>query len=138
LTNCEYLYGVAAVAAYSLQTSINDKGSACILECMRSSCPASALYLSDRVGSVCGVDLRSSATKSSALLSRSSSSLVSAEPSKAAIYLCAVPREILRRSASWVLLKSVEAHRTINLRTLSADIRCWDTLQPKRHYVGIL
>src|SRR6266403_2359041 len=102
---------------------------------MLSSCLASALYLSDRLGSVHGLDLCSRATKSSALLSRSISFPLRAERSKAMMYLRVVPREILRRSASWVLLKIVEAHRTINLRTLFADSKCWDTFQPKPHYV---
>ncbi|SRR5258706_1376834 len=105
---------------------------------MLSSCLASAVYLSDRVGSVRGLDLCSRATKSSALLSRSISLPMSAERSKAVIYLRAVPREILRRPASWLLLKIVEAHRTINLRTLFAGSKCWDTFKPKPQYVGKL
>src|SRR6267378_4461944 len=105
---------------------------------MLSSCMASALYLSDRVSSGRGLDLCSRATKSSALLSRSMSLPVSAERSKATIYLRAVPREILRQSASWLLLTMVEVHRTITLRTLSADIQCWDMFQPRTQIVDKL
>src|SRR5437667_4520809 len=105
---------------------------------MLSSCMASALYLSDRVSSVCGLDLSSRATKSAASLSRSMSLPVRAKRSKATIYLRAVPREILRQSASWLLLTMVEVHRTINLRTLFADIKCWDMFQPRPQYVDEL
>jgi hypothetical protein len=48
------------------------------------------------------------------------------------------PREILRRSASWLLLKIVEAPRTINLHTLFADSECWDTFKPNPQYVDKL
>jgi hypothetical protein len=105
---------------------------------MLSSCLASALYLSDRVGSVRELDLCSRATKSSALLSRSISLPVSAERSKSVIYLRAVPREILRRSSSWLLSKIVGAHRTINLHTLFADSECWATFKPNPQYVDKL